>query len=252
MIDYGLENKVVLVTGGSRGIGLETARELLAQKAKVIICARKREGLDKAEKELCGEENLLAVTANLSKPEEVESLFSVAIGKFQRIDALVNNMGMNLMTASVADAEISMWQKIIDSNLNSTYFCAANAARAMKKRKEGKIVNISSIAGSRSAPGMGIYGVAKAAVEMLTKVLAHELASDNIQVNAIAPSMVRTGFSMPFWSDESIFNEIVKGIPAGRIAEPMDVVNTILFLLSDKSNFITGQVINVDGGASAI
>ena len=252
MVNYGLENKVVLVTGGSRGIGLETARDLLAQKAKVVICARKQEGLEKAEAELQGGENLLTVAANISKPDEVESLFSAVVEKFNGIDILVNNMGMNLMTASVVDADFSLWQKILDSNLNSTYLCAVNAARIMKDKGGGKIVNLSSIAGSRSAPGMGIYGVAKAAIEMLTKVLAHELASFNIQVNAVAPSMVKTGFSMPFWSDENILNEIIKGIPAGRIAEIEDVVNAILFLISAKSDFITGQVINVDGGASAV
>lgn len=252
MVNYGLDNKVVLVTGGSRGIGLETARALLAQDAKVVICARKKEGLEKAESELNGGERLLTFAANISKPEEVESLFNAAVERFNGIDALVNNMGMNLMTSSVVDADFSMWQKIIDSNLNSTYLCGAHAARIMKENNRGKIVNLSSIAGSRSAPGMGIYGIAKAAIEMLTKVFAHELASNNIQVNAVAPSMVKTGFSMPFWSDEGIFNEVVKGIPARRIAEIEDVVNAILFLLSEKSDFITGQVINVDGGASAI
>jgi 2-deoxy-D-gluconate 3-dehydrogenase len=122
----------------------------------------------------------------------------------------------------------------------------------MREQKRGKIVSISSIAGRRSAPFMGIYGVAKAGIEMMTKVLAQELAAFNIQVNAVAPCMVRTKFSQPFWSNEEIYEQVVKAIPLGRIAEPIDVVHPTLFLLSEASDFITGQTLLVDGGASAV
>jgi 2-deoxy-D-gluconate 3-dehydrogenase len=122
----------------------------------------------------------------------------------------------------------------------------------MKDQEKGKIVNISSIAGRRAAPAMGIYGIAKAGIEMMTKVLALELAPFNIQVNAVAPSMVRTKFSQPFWSNKDLYDQIVKAIPLGRIAEPTDVAHAALFLSSEASDFITGQTIMVDGGASAI
>jgi NAD(P)-dependent dehydrogenase (short-subunit alcohol dehydrogenase family) len=122
----------------------------------------------------------------------------------------------------------------------------------MREQKTGKIVNVSSIASRKASPGMGIYGIAKAGVEMLTKVLASELAQFNIQVNAVAPSMVRTDFSKPFWSNKELYDLIVKTIPLGRIAEPVDVVHPVLFLASDASNFITGQTIVVDGGVTAI
>ena len=249
---YGLEGKVFVVTGGSRGIGLELARQLLAQKAKVVICGRKQEGLGSAAAELNGGENLLAAAAHIAREEDVQNLFQQAVARFGRVDALVNNVGMNLLTPSVAGAGPATWQKIIDSNLTGTYLCSAAAAAVMKGRGGGKIVSITSIAGRQAVPGMGIYGVAKAGIEMLTKVLAAELASDNIQVNAVAPCMVKTDFSRPFWSEQDVHDQIACTIPLGRLAETADVVHPVLFLCSDGARFITGQTLCVDGGATAI
>ena len=170
---------------------------------------------------------------------------------FGSVDGLVNNMGMNIIT-SVVDAEPSLWQKIIDSNLNGAFLCSRRAGQIMREQKNGKIVSVSSLAAHRSSPAMGVYGIAKAAIEMMTKVLAQELAPFNIQVNAVAPTMVRTQFSQPFWSNEDLYAQIVQGIPLGRIAETEDVVHPILFLCSKAADFITGQTVMVDGGASAI
>jgi len=161
-------------------------------------------------------------------------------------------VGMNLMTPSTADTEVAQWQKIIETNLTGTFICSRKAAAIMKQAKSGKIVSLSSIAGRKASPGMGIYGIAKAGVEMMTKVLAAELASFNIQVNAVAPAMVRTDFSRPFWSNKDIHDHVVRGIPMGRIAEPVEVVHPVLFLASEASSFITGQTIVVDGGSTAI
>ncbi len=248
---YNLEGKVVVITGGSRGIGLELARLLLEQKAKVVICGRKQEGLDAATSELNGSEDLLAIQTHIAKEEDVETLFDKTIENFGRLDVLINNVGMNIVTALV-DADLPLWQKIIDSNLSGTFLCSRKAGKIMRDQKKGKIVSISSIAGRRASPAMGIYGIAKAGIEMMTKVLALELAPFNIQVNAVAPSMVRTKFSQPFWSNEDLYDQIVHAIPLGRIAEPIEVAHPTLFLCSEASDFITGQTIMVDGGASAI
>jgi NAD(P)-dependent dehydrogenase (short-subunit alcohol dehydrogenase family) len=159
---------------------------------------------------------------------------------------------MNLLTASVPETDLALWQKIIDTNLNGTFLASRRAAKIMKLQGGGRIVNISSIAGRKASPGMGIYGIAKAAVEMLTRVLASELAPFKIMVNAVAPAMVRTDFSKPFWSNKEIHDQIIKGIPLGRIAEPMEIVYPVLFLASDAASFITGQTLVVDGGATAI
>jgi len=250
-LKYGLEDKVIVITGGSRGIGLEIARELIAQKAKVVICGRKSDSLDAA-KDSLGSTNIMTVQAHIAREEDVDALFGAVMDRFAKMDVLINNVGMNLMTPFIADTEFSLWQKIMDTNLSGTFLCSRRASQIMRGQKGGKIVNVSSIAGRKASPGMGIYGIAKAGIEMLTKVLASELAQFNIQVNAVAPSMVRTEFSKPFWSNQDLYEHIVKTIPLGRIAEPMDVVHPVLFLASDAADFITGQTIVVDGGATAI
>jgi 3-oxoacyl-[acyl-carrier protein] reductase len=163
---------------------------------------------------------------------------------------LVNNVGMNIFTPSTAEAEVSLWEKIMDSNLKSAFMCSRLAFPMMKERG-GSILNISSTAAHRAAPGMGIYGIAKAGMEMLTRVLAKELALYGIRVNAVAPGVVETDFSKPFWGEEAFLKEILKGIPQGRIAKVEDVVRTVAFLASEQSAYLTGEIISLCGGAEA-
>ena len=251
-IAFGLEDRVVVVTGGSRGIGLELAGDFLEQGAKVVICGRKQENLAAAVEKLGGGGRLLAMPAHVAREGDVENLFETAVRHFGGLDILINNVGMNLLAASVVDADLPVWNKIIEGNLTGAFLCSRKAARIMREKKRGKIVNISSLAGTKASPGMGIYGVAKAGLEMLTKVLASELAPFNIQVNAIAPGVVRTDFSKPFWATPAVCEQIVKAVPAGRIAETADLVPIVLLLASGCSDYITGQTIMVDGGASVI
>ena len=248
---YGLENQVVVVTGGTRGIGFEIAGMLLAEGARVVICARKPDDLESAAAELNGGENLLTIPAHIAKADDVERLFTEAVERFGQVDGLVNNVGMNMLT-QVVDGDPALWQKIIDTNLNGTYLCARRAGQIMKTRRQGKIVTISSTAAHRATAGLGVYGIAKAALEMLTRVLAQELAADNVQVNAVAPCMVRTKFSQPLWGNEEMHARIVQAIPLGRIAEPADIAHPVLFLLSRGADFITGQTLMADGGLSAV
>lgn len=249
---YDLEDKVAVITGGSRGIGLEIARELLNQKAKVVICGRKEEGLQGAATELKGGDSLLAVQAHIAREEDVDTLFDKTIEKFGKVDILINNVGMNLPTGGIVDVDLLQWQKILESNLTGTFLCSRRAGKIMRDQKFGKIVSVSSVAGHRASPGMNVYGIAKAGIEMMMRNLAFELASYNIQVNTVAPSMVRTDFSKPFWSNQEIHDMVVNKIPMGRIAEPEDVVKVVLFLASDGASFVTGQTIMVDGGSMVI
>ena len=250
-IAFNLSGKVFVVTGGSRGLGLALAQGLLAQGAKVVICGRKAEGLEAARQAINASDRVLTVQAHIAEEESVAALFDQTLETFGALDGLINNVGMNIIT-SATDADPGLWRKIIDTNLNGTFLCSRMAGQIMRGNQQGKIVSISSIASRRAAPAMGIYGVAKAGIEMLTKVLAQELAPFNIQVNAVAPCMIRTQFSEPFWSNAELHDLVVKGIPMGRIAEPDDVVLPVLFLCSEGAGFITGQTIAVDGGTTAV
>jgi 2-deoxy-D-gluconate 3-dehydrogenase len=252
-----LSGKVALVTGGSRGLGKDIALEMAQKGAEVVICGRKKENLDTTVEEFHKRGlNLMAECASIGKSDQVKALIQAVDAKFGRLNILINNVGMNILTPSVVETDEGLWDKILETNLKGPFLISSHAAKLMKSAGGGKIVNISSIAARKASRGMGIYCVAKAGVEMfgvemLTRVLAVELASEHINVNAVAPGMVRTRFSQPFWSDESLLKEIVRTIPMGRIAETGDVVGAVMFLVSDLSDFITGEVITVDGGSMA-
>ncbi len=245
-----LKGKTALVTGGSRGLGKGIALALGRNGARVAVFGRKQENLDQALSDLKAQGvDAVGMTAKVGDPDQVADVFSAVRKEFGRLDILVNNVGMNIFTPSVMEAELGLWNKTLETNLTGVFLCSREAVGLMKEQGGGKIVNISSLAGTRAETGLGIYCVAKAAVEMLTRVMAKELALSNIQVNAVAPSVVRTDFSKPLWNNEEILKQILKTIPMGRIAEVDDVVGTVLFLASPAADFITGAVIPVDGGS---
>lgn len=249
---FDFAGKVALVTGGSRGIGESITVALAQRGAQVVICGRKQENLVLAAERFT--KMGLEVTgkvANVGHWDQVKAILEMVEAQFGRLDILVNNVGMNILTPSVVEAEETLWNKIIQTNLGGTFLVTKAGVRLMKKSGGGKIVNISSIAARKAALGMGIYCVAKAGVDMLTRVLAVELAKDNIQVNGVAPCMVKTPFSKPFWSNEGLLKQITQTIPMGRIAETGDVVGAVLFLVSGFSDFMTGEVLTVDGGSMA-
>jgi 2-deoxy-D-gluconate 3-dehydrogenase len=251
-MDLDYSGKIALVTGGSRGLGQTIAMALAERGAGVAICGRKQDNLDRAVEAFRSEGyDIMAEPANVGNADQVKSLFEKIDARFGRLDILINNVGMNILTPAVLEVEEGLWDKIMTTNLKGPYLTSARAAALMKKGKAGKIVNISSTAASRAAPGMGVYCIAKAGVEMLTKVLAVELASDHINVNAVAPGMIKTDFSRPFWGNEDLLGELTRTIPSGRIAETRDVVGAVLFLCSSLADYITGEVVTVDGGAMA-
>ncbi|MFX0062753.1 MAG: SDR family NAD(P)-dependent oxidoreductase [Candidatus Hermodarchaeota archaeon] len=247
------EGKVVLVTGGTRGIGKALTKAFLAEKAKVAICSRKEENVSTALEDLdAPEDQLFGMTTHIAKTDQIKTLVAKINEKFGQIDILINNVGMNLFTPTVSEAEEGAWRKIIDTNLTGTFLVCKEVIPIMKKQNGGKIVNISSLAGQRAAPAMGIYGIAKAGIDMLTRILAMELATFNIQVNSIAPGVVRTAFSEFLWGNEELHKQIIERIPLNRIAEIKDVVHAVLFISSSKADYITGTTIVLDGGMSVV
>lgn len=247
-----LSGKVALITGGSRGIGEAVAMAMAKKGAAVAICGRKQENLDQVVAEFRKQGiEVTAQVANAGNSQQVQGLFAAIENRFGRLDILVNNVGTNILTPAVCEADEGLWDKLLETNLKSAFLATSQAIKLMRRSGGGKIVNISSVAARKAARGMGIYCVAKAGLDMLTRVLAVELASENIQVNAVAPGMVKTKFSKPFWSNEGLLGTITAMIPMGRIAEIEDVVGAVLFLASDLSDYITGEIITVDGGAMA-
>ena len=248
-----LAGKVAMVTGGGAGIG------------RAIVLAMAREGADAlipdiqtANAEAVAKEvqdlgrRAKVVRTDVTKEAEIVAAIADGIRAFGQIDVLVNNAGVIPALGHPFTRQVEAdWDKVFNVNLKSVFFTCKHIAAHFMERRYGKIINISSIAARKAARGMGIYCIAKAGLEMLTKVLAVELASDHIQVNAVAPCVVRTQFSQPFWSNDSILQEILKTIPSGRIAEPDDVVGAVLFLASNLSDFITGEILDVDGGSMA-
>jgi len=250
---FSLPGKVAIITGGRRGIGKAIALALAEAGADIAVCDRV---IDDGELNAVAEEverlgrRSLAVKADITQKSDVDSMVRRVVDGFGVIDILVNNAAMNIM-APLLELREEGWDKIIDTDLKGYYLCSQAVGKIMVEQKRGNIINIASTAAMYTAPEMGAYCIAKAGVVMLTKILAVELAQYNIRVNAIAPSMVKTKFSQPLWSDPESLKQIEAGIPLGRLAEPEDITGSVLFLASDASSYITGHTIVVDGGSSA-
>ncbi len=247
--DFSLEGKVALVTGASRGIGQAIACAYAASGAKVVLTSRKQAGLDEVAQEIqAGGGQALAIAAHTGDAQAIESLVQRAVETYGGIDILVNNAGTNPHFGPILTSEDSQWQKTLEVNLIGYFHTVKACVESMKQRGGGKIINIASVAGIRPQAGMGVYGVSKAGVLMLTQVLAAELAEYNIQVNALAPGFVKTKFSSVLWENEQINRSILKSIPQQRMAEPGELTGIALYLASPATNFTTGAVFVIDGG----
>jgi NAD(P)-dependent dehydrogenase (short-subunit alcohol dehydrogenase family) len=246
---FNLTGKVALITGASRGIGQAIAEAYAAAGAKVVLCSRKQEGLDAVAEIIRGNGgDALPIAAHTGSLEAVQHVVDQATATYGGIDIVVNNAATNPHFGHILTAEESHWDKILDVNVKGYFRVAKACVENMKERGGGKIINMASIAGLEPQPMMGVYSVSKAAVLMLTQVLASELAQFNIQVNAIAPGFVKTKFSSALWQNPMINETILKTIPQGRMAEPEELTGIALYLASDASSFTTGSTFLIDGG----
>ena len=244
-----LNNKTAIVSGGSKGIGKAIAMKLAQAGANVVICSRKKENLDSAVNE--AESNgltLIPVECNTSNNESIQSVVDHTLEKFNGVDILVNNAAANPYYGPILNSEDSHWDKIFDVNVKGYFNFAKACSKTMIANNSGKIINVASIAAKTPLEGLGVYNISKAAVVMLTKVLAKELGEHNINVNTLAPGLIKTDFSKALWENEDTHNKIVKSIPQGKMGSPDDISGMALYLASEASDFVTGSIFTVDGG----
>jgi NAD(P)-dependent dehydrogenase (short-subunit alcohol dehydrogenase family) len=250
---FRLDGKVAIVTGGAGGIGEALSLGLSQYGAKVVITSRNKEALDKLAKKIQAETGgeVEAVQTDVTDEDSVVKLVESVVDKFGTIDILVNAMGLNIKRDAF-DYPMEDWDRIFDVNVKGTMIVCKQVARIMKEKKQGKIINMSSVRGIRGyTGGNSAYCATKGAVELTTKALALEWAPYNIHVNAMGPSLVITPGTVHIQKDPALAEKYKANVPLGRLGMPEDIVGACIFLASDASDFITGQTIYIDGGLTA-
>ncbi len=248
---FDLSGKVAVVTGASRGIGEAIASVYAKAGAKVVISSRKQEGLDEVAQAIrASGGEITPIVAHNGDKAALQALVKAAVDTYGRLDILVNNAATNPHFGTLLEAEDSMWQKTIEVNIMGNIWLCQAAVPVMRANGGGKIINVASVNGIRPGSMQGIYSMTKAGVISLTQTLAMELAGDNIQVNAIAPGLVKTKFARAIWENEMLYKSITGRTPAGRIGEPDDIAGIALYLGSPASAYTTGQTFVIDGGLS--
>jgi dehydrogenase/reductase SDR family member 4 len=247
---FSLKGKKALVTGGSRGIGKAIAIGLANAGADVALASRKLPDLEEVAKEIKGTgRKSLAIAAHAGKIDEINNLVNKVKEEFGRIDILVNNAATNPTMDQAIDVDERAWDSIMNLNLKGLFFLSQAVARVMREKGGGKIINVASVAGI-TPDVLPIYSISKAGVIMATKVMAQQWAQYNIRVNAIAPGLTKTRFSEALWGNQDILQGALLGTPLRRVAEPDEMVGAVIFLASDASSYVTGQIVAVDGGAT--
>jgi len=241
-----LSGHVAVVTGASQGIGRACAVKLAQQGATVAVTARNQEKLNELAAQItAGGGKVAAFPLDVSEEEQIKSVFKAAIAQLGKIDILVNNAGITrdqlVMRMKRAD-----WDVVLNTNLTSAYLCTQQAIGSMLKQRWGRIINITSIFGQTGQAGQANYASSKAGLIGLTMALAREVASRNITCNAVAPGFIET--AMTAGLGDEFKQNAVGMIPLGRVGSPEDVANAVAFLASDEASYITGHVLNVNGG----
>ncbi len=243
-----LEDRVVVVTGASRGIGLAIAQRCASEGARVVLTARHESDLAQARATFASPDRVLTVAAHAGSWEQAARVVEQSLETFGAIDGLVNNAATNPYFGPLVEADEARLRKAYEVNQAGVVAATAAAWHGWMRDHGGAVVNIASIGGSSVEPGIGWYNATKAAVLLLTRQLAYELAP-GVRVNAVAPGLVRTEFARAIW--EPAEQLMAQRIPLGRIGEPTDVAAAVAMLLSDDASWITGATLTVDGGTLA-
>ena len=247
-----LDGKTALITGGGTGIGLTIAKRFHKEGAYTVICGRRNDKLKQAAAEISSDgSRVLAITADVTREEDIARLIAETVSRTGRLDVLVNNAGV-MRFGKLDETSTETWDLMMRTNVWGPWRVMVHAVPAMKKGGGGSIVNISSIAGIKAFPGSGGYCASKAALQTISQVQAMEAAADNIRVNCILPALVEdTELAFPIVGEENIedfWSKMRPLHPMGRSGKPSDVTEAALFLASDQSAWITGVLLNVDGG----
>jgi sorbitol-6-phosphate 2-dehydrogenase len=257
-----LKGKIGLITGAAMGLGKHLAKRLAAEGCDLVICDIKKEEIESAKEELVREigARVIALNADVTSEEDVKNMVAAAVKEFSRIDLLVCNAGLSF-SGAIHEIELAAWRKIIDVNLYGYFLCVREVSRIMKENKYGVIVQINSRTGKRGSAKNSAYAASKGGGIVLTQSLSAELAEFNIRVNCVCLGPL---FESNLWqnvlfkdyakrygiSEGEVKERYLKEIPLGRGCEYDDVANVVIFLLSDQANYMTGQAVNVTGGAT--
>lgn len=250
---FDLAGRVAVVTGGSRGLGLEIAEGLGEAGARVVVAARREQWLGPATEHLrrLGIE-VAAVTCDVADPHQARELVSAAVARFGRLDVLVNNAGVS-WAAPLEEMPVERWRQVLDTNLTGAFLVTQAAVPVMKAAGWGRIVNVASVAGLVGLPGEVLdavgYAASKGGLVALTRDLAVKLAPFGITVNAVAPGFFPTRMSEKLL--ERVGERVVTRVPMGRLGQPGDLKGVVVFLASEAARYVTGQVLAVDGGSTA-
>ena len=249
---FDLTGKCALVTGSSRGIGRAIAEALADHGADVIISSRNQESCDSVAREINsrGGGRAASVRASVGNKAELEKLSVSARSVFGRIDILVCNAATSPYYGPLSGISDEQFEKILRNNVLSSHWLAQLVVPEMMERRDGVIILISSVGGYRGSPVIGAYNLSKAADLQLARNLAVELGPYNIRVNCVSPGLIRTRFSCALWGDQENLRDALRGTPLGRIGEPKEVAGAVVFLASRAGQYVTGQSIVIDGGAT--
>lgn len=244
-----VKNKVAIITGSSKGIGLAIAEKLCANGAKVVISSRKQDACDLVAAELRDKKyEALGIACHVGSEEQRRALIAKTMDQYGKIDILVNNAAINPIFGPIEDADEAAFDKIMNINVKAVWSLSNLALPHMISNGGGSVINISSVEGIHPGFGLGLYSTSKAAVIMLTKNQAKEWGKHGVRSNVICPGLVKTKFSQALWENEKLLGKLEKTIPIGRMAMPEEMTGIALLLASDDASYMTGGVYTADGG----
>lgn len=246
---FSVANKVIIISGGSGGIGRHFIRFFLDEDATVINLSSNQERLKYVQPFISNHENFESYICDITDERQVKKCFAKVIETYGKIDVLINMAAINV-NCDINSLEVSQWDKVQQVNVTGTFLCIREAVKYMKDKKRGKIVNIASVAANLGHANQSAYAASKGAVLSLTRSLAVELAEYNIQINAIGPSAIVTETNEDYLMDEGNRYMFESRIPLARLGRPEDMLGAVCFLAAEASDFITGEIIMVDGGQS--